>query len=244
MSEINSSVSVSDVPEETSNVKTLQRKAIIDNGGAPAAKPATVGDIVVALQEDPLYQTIADVVYWRDPIRSGLVFAILSLGWFLVAIAEYSVVTLVGYLYLALFAVSFALVQYSNVTGKGHPLRNRLGQIDDLISRQGVGHLAETAHKVFDVQLRLARDALFFTDVAHSLKALGLTALILILGSVFTIPTLVYIKAVLLFLIPRVYEEKKALIDGLYAQALAAAHEKLGPVLSKVPFEKIKLKHE
>jgi len=225
-------------------VKTLNRKAgATDAVGAPR-RQGSVHELLEALRSDPFYPTAADIVYWRDPVRSGLVFAIIALGWFLLAIAEYSVVSLASYLYLGLLAISFGLVQYSNFAGKPHPLRSRLGQLEDIISRQDFVRHAETLHRVLDAVTLLARDALFFQDVVFSLKVLGLSVLFAVLGNFFTIPTILFIEAVILFTVPRIYEEKKQPIDGLLNQAWTAIDQKLGPVLSKVPLDRIKLKVE
>jgi len=221
--------------ESAEKTKTLQRRP---------TRLGSVNEVLASLRSDPLYTTVSDIVHWRDPIRSGLVFAIIVLGWFLVSIAEYAVTTLVAYLYLGLFLASFALVQYSNVSGKPHLFKERFGEIADVLPlEQARGH-AETSYRLVDSLTLLARDALFFTDVAFSLKALGIVITLAILGNLVSLPNLLFIKAVFLFAVPRIYEEKKVQIDELIAKASAAVHEKLAPVLSKVPVEKLKLKQE
>jgi hypothetical protein len=221
--------------ESSEKTKTLQRRP---------SRIGSAAEVVAALRSDPLYTTVSDVVHWREPIRSGLVFAIIVLGWFLVSQAEYSVMTLIAYLYLGLFLASFALVQYSNVSSKPHLFKERFGEIADVLSlEQARGH-AETTYRLVDSVTLLARDALFFTDVGFSLKALALTLTLAILGNLVSLPNLLFAATVILFAVPRIYEEKKVQIDEVIAKATAAINEKLSPILEKVPIEKLKLKQE
>jgi len=220
--------------ETNDNVKTLQRHERVSK----------YQEVVESLRADPLYTTVSDIVHWREPVRSGLIFAIIVLWWFLVSVAEYSVITLVAYLYLGVFLASFGLVQYSNFSNKPHLLKARLGDISDVLTReQSRGH-AETVYKGVDALTILARDGLFFTDVAFSLKVFGATLTLAILGNYVSLPTLCFTASIFLFAIPRIYEEKKEQIDAAIAKGLAVANEKLSPVLSKVPVEKLKLKQE
>jgi len=221
------------------NVKTLQRKPT-----EVARRNGSVQDVIDALKADPLYTTVSDILHWRDPVRSGLVFAIITLAWFLLSVAQYSAVTLIAYLYLGLFVISFGLVQYSNFSGKPHLLRSRLTEINDVITREEAVSHAEVAYRFIDATVLLARDALFFTDVTFSLKVFGTVGALAITSNYVTLPTILFADTVLLFIIPRVYEEKKVDIDALIAKGFAAANEKVGPVFAKVPFEKLKLKQE
>jgi len=207
-------------------------------------RSGSVQGVVDALRADPLYATISDIVHWRDPVRSGLVFAIITLGWFLLSVAQYSVATLVAYLYLGLFVISFALVQYSNFSGKPHLLKSRLTEIHDVITREEAVSHAEVAYRFTDAVVLLFRDALFFTDVVFSLQVLGVSVVLAITGNYVSLPTVLFSAAVVFFIIPRVYEEKKAQIDDAIAKGFAAAHEKIGPVVAKVPLDKLKLKQE
>jgi len=221
--------------------KTLQRKP---QSSPVPQRQASFSDIGDALRSDPLWPKVLDVVYWRDPVTSGLVLAIISLGWFLVSVAEYSLLTLAAYLYLILIGVSFGLVQYSNFSGKPHPLRARLGQLEDIVTQGDFTRHAESAHRLLDAVTSIAREGLWFHDVVFSLKVLGLALLAAILGNYVSIPTLVFAASLVLFVVPRVYEERRIQIDELIGKAQAVLNEKLGPILAKVPLDKIKLKQD
>jgi len=227
-----------DIDDKT---KTLQRKAL---SASVPQRQASFSDIGEALRSDPLWPKVLDVFYWRDPVTSGLVLAIISLGWFLVSIAEYSLLTLVAYLYLILIGVSFGLVQYSNFSGKAHPLRARLGHLEDIVSQSDFTRHAESAHRLLDAVTAIAREGLWFHDVVFSLKVLGLALLAAILGNYVSIATLVFAASLISFVVPRVYEERHAQIDELINKVQAVLNEKLGPILAKVPLDKIKLKQD
>jgi len=226
--------------------KTLQRKSGTSDvaGAGNQRRTASVKDVLDALRADPLYTTAHDIVMWNDPVRSGLVFSIIVLVWFLVSVAQYSTTTLAAYLYLGLFLTSLALVQYANFSGKPHLLRARLGEVSDVVTRDELVAHAETTYRVIDATTLIARDALFFTDVAFSLKALGVAIGLAVLGNLVTLPTLLFVEAIILFTVPRIYKEKGAQIDDALNKGLALANEKLGPVLSKVPIDKLKLKQD
>lgn len=234
-----------DTEVEGEKTKTLQRKPANGDGVAavaPARRASSGQDVLEALRSDPLYPKVESVVYWRDPITSALVLAIVSLGWFLVSVAEYSLLTLITYLYLGIFLVSFVLVQYANFSGNNHLLRSRIGQIDDIVSRNDFSRHGETLHRLLDAVALLGRDALFFEDVVFSLKTFGVGLSLAILGNYVSVPTLIFSTVIILFAIPRVYEEKKDQIDGLLNQAVAAANQKVGPIIAKVPLDKLQLK--
>jgi hypothetical protein len=209
-----------------------------------ARRAGSVAEVAEALHSHPLHETISNTFYWRDPVRSGLVLAIITLVWFLMTIVEYSATTLVAYLYLGIFVTSFALVHYSNMTGKAHPLKTHFGDLSDVISSEDYVSSAGGTFKVLDAFVRLSRDALFFTDVALSLKAFGIVLSLAIASHFISLPTMLFIDAVVLFTLPRIYEEQRQNIDMAMSKLFAAVNEKAGPVLAKFPSDALKLKHE
>lgn len=54
------------------------------------------------------FSLVSLILHWRDPIRTGLLFGIINLAYFLVYYGEYSVVTLFNYCALALLGTAFA----------------------------------------------------------------------------------------------------------------------------------------
>lgn len=88
---------------------------------------------------------------------------------------------------------------------------------------------------------------------------LGLVIVSAILFNFVSIPTVVFVGAlsstfpcsrthskasVILFSVPKIYELQHERIDPLLAKAKAAISEKLGPLLQKVPVDKLKLKQD
>jgi len=228
-----------------SKVKAAEKEKEAKQVSPPVARRAgSVAEVLDALYSHPLYETASNTVYWRDPVRSGLVLAIITLFWFLLSVVEYSATTLVAYLYLGIFLTSFALVQYSNMSGKPHLLKSRLGDLNDVISSDEFGASATGNYRFLDAFIRLARDALYFTDVSLSLKAFGLALTLAVASHFISLPTILFIEAIVLFTVPRIYEEQRQNIDLGMSRLFAAVNEKVGPVLAKFPSEALKLKTE
>lgn len=70
---------------------------------------------------------VYDLVYWRDPKKSGLVFGISLL--LLLSLAAFSVISVISYLLLALLCVTISFRVYKSViqavqkSGEGHPFK-------------------------------------------------------------------------------------------------------------------------
>ncbi len=55
---------------------------------------------------------VSQIFHWRDPVKSGLLFGIFNLFFFLLTWGEYTVVTLESYLLLALLSVCLGYANY------------------------------------------------------------------------------------------------------------------------------------
>lgn len=70
---------------------------------------------------------VKDLIHWRDPKKSGLVFGLSML--MLLSLAAFSVISVVSYLLLALLCVTITFRIYKSVvqavqkSGDGHPFK-------------------------------------------------------------------------------------------------------------------------
>jgi len=199
----------------------------------------TVFDII---KKDPVYPDVVQVVYWRDPIKSGIIFGILNFVYFLLTIAEYSVVTIISYLLLSFLAVAFGYSQYvvlkaSWLQGKKveNPFVERFKDETFHISKKAAEQHLDTAVDLLNLLIGRIRDALFCVDLVYSLKFAFRVYLLATLGNWFSGYTLAYLVTLVAFIWPRLYEEKQKEIDHFYGLAVAQIKTYVELGLSKLP---------
>jgi len=231
-------VTTRDDPSE--QTKVLTRRSTAPSG----PRSASFDDIVAAVKDDPLYQPAHDLFMWHDPVRSGLLLGISVLALVLLTWGGYSLVTLSSYVFLFTAAISFALVQYSNVSGQPHLFKSRLGSVQDFISKEQSSKHAESAHRIADALSLMARDALLFQDVPFSLKFIFVAILAAVLFHFVPPVALVGVPFILSFALFKIYSLKQAEIDGVKARIDALYAEKVAPIVAKIPFDKVQLKEK
>lgn len=69
----------------------------------------------------PLTVVVEPVLYWRDVFRSGILFSIGNLFFFLLTVGQYSLLTLVTYVFLTLMLVSYAYITFAQFRGQANP---------------------------------------------------------------------------------------------------------------------------
>jgi len=182
------------------------------------------------LKEHPLYEQVRDLVHWRDPTGSALLFGSINCLCYLLSFTDYTLVAIVGYLLLTLLVVCFAYVQFVQLRGKymrklshvENPFVERFKDTRFAIPRRlaegHVGVFSEVANNAIS-QLQ---DAFFCTNLVLSLKTAGALYGIAVVGQWFSALTFIWIGSIVLFVWPRLYEEKHAEIDQ--GVALAKSH--------------------
>jgi len=189
-----------------------------------------------ALKTNPLYPGVADVFLWRDIIRSALIFVIFQFYFFLVCIAEYSVVTLGSYLALALIGASMAYSKF--LAMKGNPknfIEERVKETDFGVSADTLQRSVESVHKTLEASRKFALRVFSASDKVLTIATAASLLLISQIAKLLSGFGLIYTVALILFIWPRLYEEKKELIDTHYAKISAQIKEKVDPLLAKIP---------
>lgn len=180
--------------------------------------------------EDRLSASLLDLVYWRQPVKSGCVF--FSLFFFLLAFTIFTALSVVSHVALMVLAASFSYVGFKRVaaavqkSGEGHPFQEMLDHdisallcVDDVqdVIQASIGHVIHLAD--------VLRGLLLIVNVFDSCKlGLFLYALTYV-GEAFNLLTIFIIALVILFTVPKTYEVYGADMDlvaeKLMAQALA-----------------------
>ncbi|KAJ8405367.1 hypothetical protein AAFF_G00318400 [Aldrovandia affinis] len=177
--------------------------------------------------------SVRELVYWRDPKKSGVVFGTSLV--LLLSLAAFSVISVVSYLLLALLCVTITFRIYKSViqavqkSSNGHPFK-------DLMEKD-VSVPPETFRKHVDVCLSYINRALkqlsrlfLVEDLVDSLKLAVLMWLMTYVGAVFNGITILILADILLFSMPLVYEKNKTQIDHY----LEIAHTQFNTIISKL----------
>uniref|UniRef100_A0A4W6EA45 Reticulon n=1 Tax=Lates calcarifer TaxID=8187 RepID=A0A4W6EA45_LATCA len=168
--------------------------------------------------------SVKDLIHWRDPKKSGLVFGLSML--LLLSLAAFSVISVVSYLLLALLCVTITFRIYKSVvqavqkSNEGHPFKT-------LIDKD-VSIPPETFRKHVDASLTYINRALkqmsrlfLVEDLVDSLKVS--------VAAAFTHAD------ILLFAVPPVYEKNKTQIDQYIDLARTQVNTTIAKLQEKLP---------
>uniref|UniRef100_A0A4W6EA36 Reticulon n=1 Tax=Lates calcarifer TaxID=8187 RepID=A0A4W6EA36_LATCA len=160
------------------------------DGQNSAAKESKLSDSFLSSSPVSLIQSpqVKDLIHWRDPKKSGLVFGLSML--LLLSLAAFSVISVVSYLLLALLCVTITFRIYKSVvqavqkSNEGHPFKT-------LIDKD-VSIPPETFRKHVDASLTYINRALkqmsrlfLVEDLVDSLKLAVVMWLLTYVGAVF-----------------------------------------------------------
>ncbi|XP_077083965.1 uncharacterized protein LOC143736988 isoform X1 [Siphateles boraxobius] len=160
--------------------------------------------------------SVNDLVHWRDPKKSGVVFGVSLL--LLLSLAAFSVISVISYLLLALLCVTISFRIYKSViqavqkSTDGHPFK--------ALMEKDVAVPPETFRKHVDACLTHVNRALkqmsrlfLVEDLVDSIKLAVVMWLLTYVGAVFNGITILILADILLFSVPPIYEKNKTQID-------------------------------
>ncbi|XP_074555276.1 reticulon-3 isoform X1 [Halichoeres trimaculatus] len=184
------------------------------------------------------YISVKDLIHWRDPKKSGLVFGVSML--LLLSLAAFSVISVVSYLLLALLCVTITFRIYKSVvqavqkSSEGHPFK---ALIDEDVSIP-----PETFRKHVDCSLTYINRALkqmsrlfLVEDLVDSLKLAVVMWLLTYVGAVFNGITILILADILLFAIPPIYEKNKTQIDQYIDLVRTQVNTTMAKLQEKLP---------
>jgi len=200
---------------------------------------------VTPLKSSPLYNQVSGLLHWNDPVQSALVFGIGNFFFFLITYGEYSILTLFSYLALALIFVCGAYVYGTMLRAHfkkekaENPFQAKLKN-PFVASKFSLEPHAESIIGLINDVAHLWRSVLYFTDTSFSLKFAFAIWVLSVLGKLFSGLTLLYMTFLTAFIWPRIYQEKQAQIDEVYALAASKINHYVTLALSHLPLKKNK----
>ncbi|XP_041738335.2 reticulon-1 isoform X1 [Coregonus clupeaformis] len=182
--------------------------------------------------------SVKDLVHWRDPKKSGVVFGLSLLT--LLSLAAFSVISVISYLLLALLCVTIsfriykAVVQAVQKSNDGHPFK--------ALMEKDVSVPPETFRKHVDVSLTYINrflkqmSKLFLVeDLIDSLKMAVVMWLLTYVGAVFNGITILILADILLFAVPPFYEKNKTQIDHYMEITRTQVNTTMAKLQEKLP---------
>jgi membrane protein implicated in regulation of membrane protease activity len=184
-------------------------------------------------QEQEPEGSVVELIYWRDPRKSGVVFG--SILAILLSLSVVSFISVVSYASLAVLAITLSFRLYKNVlqavqkTQDGHPFKEYL-EIDVTIPSEKVHEVADLSAARLNAALVELRRLFLVEDLIDSFKfGLALWSLTYV-GAWFNGITLVILAFIGLFAFPKVYETHQEKID----QNVDLVRGKINEIVDKV----------
>ncbi|XP_078052509.1 reticulon isoform X2 [Augochlora pura] len=189
----------------------------------------------------PRIGIVADLIYWRDPKKTGPVFgAILCV---LLSLVFFSLISVLAYISLfvltgnVLFRIYKTVFQAIQKTSDGHPYKDIL-ELDLTVPAEKVHEVADVAVAHANAAVNELRRLFLVEDFVDSLKFGVLLWCLTYVGSWFNGLTLLILQVVSLFTLPKVYETNKAQIDQNLALVYGNINELTARVRAAIPLGK------
>ncbi|XP_039249393.2 reticulon-1-like isoform X8 [Styela clava] len=188
--------------------------------------------------DEPKFQQVVDLIYWRDVKKTAFVFTFLLL--ILVSLVCYSVISVAAYAGLALLTVTVAfrlykiVLQTLNGTQQPHPFQDLL-DMDVTLSQDRIQKYTNSALCHINCCLTGARNLFLVQNTISSLKLGVFLWLLTYLGACFNGLTLLIIDVILVFTVPIFYEKYQTPIDNYLGIAKSKITELTATVKAKLP---------
>uniref|UniRef100_UPI00358E92D2 reticulon-1-like isoform X5 n=2 Tax=Myxine glutinosa TaxID=7769 RepID=UPI00358E92D2 len=196
-------------------------------------------DVTSSAKEEPkMPKYVEDLLYWRDPRRSGAVFAgLLSL---LLALTQYSVVSVFSYLALAMLALTItyriykAILKSIQKSDSGHPFKAYLDK-DISVTQEGAKRITDAALPYVNHTTCSLQRLILVQDLVDSLKLAVCAWLTTYVGAIFNGLTLIILAVICLFSVPVIYEKYQAQIDQYVGLVRKQFDDVMAKVQAKIP---------
>ncbi|XP_012675026.1 reticulon-3-B-like [Clupea harengus] len=188
--------------------------------------------------QPPSLSAVQELVYWREPKKSGLVFG--GSLFVLFALATCSAISVVSYVLLAMLCVTITFRVYKSIiqaiqkSDEGHPFKNLMAR-DITISPQKFRKHVDYALTHVNRGLLEARRLILVEDVVDSMKLAGVMWLLTFVGAVFNGITILILADIIFFSTPLVYEKNKTQIDRYIEIVRSQVETKLAKLQDKLP---------
>ncbi|XP_076829712.1 reticulon-3 isoform X3 [Brachyhypopomus gauderio] len=177
--------------------------------------------------------SVHDLVHWREPKKSGVVFTTSLL--LLLSLAAFSVISVVSYMLLALLCVTISFRIYKSViqavqkSSDGHPFK-ALMEKDVSVPPETFRKHVDQCLTYINCALRHMSRLFLVEDLVDSLKLAVVMWLLTYVGAVFNGITILILADILIFTVPPLYERNKTQIDHY----IDMARTRINNVISKI----------
>ncbi|KAK2896840.1 hypothetical protein Q8A67_011328 [Cirrhinus molitorella] len=188
-------------------------------------------------------QKVVDLLHWRDLKQSGLVFGSVLL--LLFSLTQFSVVSVIAYLALAVLSATISFRVYKSVlqavqkTDEGHPFKAYL-EVEIALSADQISKYVDKTQLYINSTMKELRRLFLVQDLVDSIKFAVLMWLLTYVGALFNGLTLLILAVVSMFTVPLVYEKYQTQIDQYLGLVRTQVNSIMGKIREKVPGAKKK----
>ncbi|XP_066536815.1 reticulon-3 isoform X2 [Hoplias malabaricus] len=182
--------------------------------------------------------SVSELVHWRDPKKSGVVFGTSLL--LLLSLAAFSVISIISYLLLALLCVTITFRIYKSViqavqkSNEGHPFKT-LMEKDVSVPPEIFRRHVDTFLTYINCALKQMCRLFLVEDLVDSLKLAVVMWLLTYVGAVFNGITILILADILMFSVPPLYEKNKTQIDHYIDIARTQINTTVAKLQEKLP---------
>ncbi|KAM9406813.1 reticulon-3 isoform 1-T1 [Salvelinus alpinus] len=224
----------------TQSAQISSSQGLADGQNSVATKDSKMSDSFLSSSPVSLIQSpqVKDLVHWRDPKKSGVVFGLSLLT--LLSLAAFSVISVVSYLLLALLCVTIsfriykAVVQAVQKSDDGHPFK-ALMEKDVSVPPETFRKHVDSSLTHINRLLKQLRKLFLVEDLIDSLKLAVVMWLLTYVGAVFNGITILILADILLFAVPPFYEKNKTQIDHYMEIARTQVNTTMAKLQEKLP---------
>ncbi|XP_061565446.1 reticulon-3 isoform X2 [Cololabis saira] len=182
--------------------------------------------------------SVKDLIHWRDPKKTGLMFGLSLLV--LLSLAAFSVISVVSYLLLSLLCVTITFRIYKSVvqavqkSSDGHPFKTLIDK-DVSIPPETFRKHVDTSLTYINRALKQMSRLFLVEDLVDSLKLAVVMWLLTYVGAVFNGITVLILADILLFAVPPVYEKNKTQVDQYIDLVRTQVNTTMAKLQEKLP---------
>ncbi|XP_048831010.1 reticulon-1a isoform X3 [Brienomyrus brachyistius] len=184
-----------------------------------------------------------DLLYWRDVKQSAVLFASVML--LLFSLTQFSVVSVMAYMALAALSATISFRVYKCVlqavqkTDEGHPFKSYL-EAEIALSQDQIQKYTDCTQLYVNSAMKELRRLFLVQDLVDSLKFAVLMWLLTYVGALFNGLTLLILVVISMFTMPVVYEKYQAQIDQYLGLVRTHVNSVVGKIQEKIPGAKRK----
>lgn len=167
---------------------------------------------------------IKNMLMWRNPKLSGIVFAVCMLFFYLTLFRKQSIVAVLGGLMTLYLIVGLMVVNVNNMVGNQlDKFIKRPAVSEPLFKKELVNYWAETLMDEGNEIGEVLRDVLYCDDTKRTVGWIFISLTVYIIGKYFSMLPVFFVLTLVAFSLPLLYERNKKEVDGALAKAGAEA---------------------